>query len=899
MATIDPVIVKIQADVADLKAGLDKAEASLRGLDDTVKKADTTFGTFGTRLKQLGATIGVTFATGQVVAFFRESIDAAQQAEAAQARLRNLLLNTNGATEAQIKALQDQAKALEKVGVVSADNVTVAQSQLATFDLSAAAIGKLTPAILNYVTAEKGANASTEELKMMTNGLAQALNGNFASLTRTGFVLDEATKKQISHGSEMERAEAIVRVLNTTYKDFNANLRNTSEGAMQVAINDFNNLKQQIGEGLKPAVDGFARFLSNVLIPALSKVVTFIQENIKEIKAFAAVIAFGASAWGLFVVAINAAKVAQAAFNVVANANPYGKIVTVVALLVAGLVKLYNISEGFRRVVINVAQAGLRAFASMIPTITDLGEALVRVMTGPLRTFLAILAKIPNMGRFAKSGLDLLNKGIDSISDFGDKASAKAKNLANDLEKLVKVSKKAGEETKKNVGGFGKGRDEIPTPTDPKILRQLESYKNKVRDIQEAYLEQTETLQERYDERLLATQERYEEDVADLKARKQKQDESARKSYAKRILDITKAYNNREIDLAENLAEKLTDIQKSAESQRQNLRRSAAEKEVALAQQSMNRLRIAFAQGLNFSLEDTMQRGGGISGALRRLTRRLQEAKNLQANAAALAGRGYSQTFIEEIVKAGPRVGNRMAKSILAASPESTKEMQDLFGQIEKISETGLDALATTMNKGGNLATRELREAYANVATDLQKSLVQVDVALKEGLAEAQAEYQKAMADTAKSRADAMLEASEDLQERLDENTQQLREALNDTYKDFQKAQNDIYNDFNKNLADSYDDLVEALKKARKAFKDAVSETPGVALPKVSPVAPYVPNYGQFTPINTESTPVSNVTNNNINVTASTEADPISIADAILYAQKYGQVIQVRELAIR
>jgi hypothetical protein len=50
--------------------------------------------------------------------------------------------------------------------------------------------------------------------------LAQALNGNFASLTRVGFVLDKVTKKTIASGSESERAAAIVKVLESTYKGF-------------------------------------------------------------------------------------------------------------------------------------------------------------------------------------------------------------------------------------------------------------------------------------------------------------------------------------------------------------------------------------------------------------------------------------------------------------------------------------------------------------------------------------------------------------------------------------------------------------------------------------------------------------------------------------------------------
>jgi hypothetical protein len=88
----------------------------------------------------------------------------------------------------------------------------------------------------------------------MTNGLAQALNGNFASLTRTGFVLDETTKNLIKNGTEAERAAALVTVLNSTYKDFNQNLRNTPMGQFQVLANSAETAKTIIGTDLLAAM---------------------------------------------------------------------------------------------------------------------------------------------------------------------------------------------------------------------------------------------------------------------------------------------------------------------------------------------------------------------------------------------------------------------------------------------------------------------------------------------------------------------------------------------------------------------------------------------------------------------------------------------------------------------
>jgi hypothetical protein len=88
----------------------------------------------------------------------------------------------------------------------------------------------------------------------MTNGLAQALNGNFASLTKVGFVLDDVTKKTIKEGTETERAAALVKVLDSTYKDFNKNLANTPTGQMQKLANAADDAKQIIGTGLLDAL---------------------------------------------------------------------------------------------------------------------------------------------------------------------------------------------------------------------------------------------------------------------------------------------------------------------------------------------------------------------------------------------------------------------------------------------------------------------------------------------------------------------------------------------------------------------------------------------------------------------------------------------------------------------
>jgi hypothetical protein len=252
--------------------GLKQAESGFKSLGQ--KALD-----FGKNVVKAGAVAAAAMAA-YAVKLGVDGVKAAIKAEAAQNRLATILTTTGGATQKQIGLLNEQAKALEKVGVVSADNVKVVQSQLATFDLSYKTLRNLTPAILDYVTAEKGATATTEDFKSMTNGLAQALQGNFASLTRTGFVLDETTKNMIANGTETERTAALVKVLNSTYEGFNETLTETTEGKLQKLNNAFGQLQEQIGVALLPYVLKFADAFTNHILPVLEKVSDFIINKV-------------------------------------------------------------------------------------------------------------------------------------------------------------------------------------------------------------------------------------------------------------------------------------------------------------------------------------------------------------------------------------------------------------------------------------------------------------------------------------------------------------------------------------------------------------------------------------------------------------------------------------------
>jgi len=242
------------------------------GLNKANEEAESGLSRLGEGAKKFGkvAAAGAAAAVAALAVFAKKGIDAAIESEAANARLANILTNTGLATQEQIKGLNAQAAALEKVGVASAGNITVLQAQLATFDLTAETIATLTPAITDYVIAEKGAAAGADDFQSAANGLAQALQGNFASLTRTGFVLDETTKELITNGTEAERAAALVEVLGSTYAGFNKKARETSEGQLVALRNSFGALQEQIGGALLPVF--------NSLVAGTQRIIERLQE---------------------------------------------------------------------------------------------------------------------------------------------------------------------------------------------------------------------------------------------------------------------------------------------------------------------------------------------------------------------------------------------------------------------------------------------------------------------------------------------------------------------------------------------------------------------------------------------------------------------------------------------
>jgi hypothetical protein len=260
---------------------------------------------------------------------------------------------------------------------------------------------------------------------------------------------------------------------------------------------------------------------------------------------------------------------------------------------------------------------------------------------------------------------------------------------------------------------------------------------------------------------------------------------------------------------------------------------------------------------------------------------------------------GYSQTFIEEVVKNGPEAGNKIAAALKAASPEANKELQSLYGQVENISERGMDQLAQTMNAGGKLATDELRIAYSQVAVDLKASLAEVDSELKTSLAEANKVYEAAMSEAKIARDERAAESVAQMNEQIANAKKRLTEALADAQKDlnkalieaqvaYQKAIDEIQKATEKKLADLKAKLAEvaaamAALGAQQAAFAAMASAPVYVTPSTG---------GSFNSKGgVGTTPYGPTISTTVN--AYTNASPTSIATAVTNAAKFSAPVTV------
>jgi TP901 family phage tail tape measure protein len=308
------------------------------------------------------------------------------------------------------------------------------------------------------------------------------------------------------------------------------------------------------------------------------------------------------------------------------------------------------------------------------------------------------------------------------------------------------------------------------------------------------------------------------------------------RTYNDAVARAQRAYDDSEVKDKQKHVDALALIQKNYNDKIAALNTAALVKQQSIIQKSIDLLRGAYVSATQVDVGSMFSSGtGGVSGLLDALKTKLDGAKTLAKNAAALAAQGFSQTFIQQVVGQGTTIGNQMSAAILDATPAAAAHLKDLYSQIQDVSETGVDKLAAQMNSGTKLATTALTAEYAQVAVDLKDSLAIAYADLTAANLAENASFVASMAASLKTLDDAKASAKLTLDNGLADATSVLQDALKASSEQFNSAIDALQESTMAKMA-----ALQSSLQATAALIAAISGAPAGA--KVLARAPKTPN---------------------------------------------------------
>jgi LysM repeat protein len=212
--------------------------------------------------------------------------------------------------------------------------------------------------------------------------------------------------------------------------------------------------------------------------------------------------------------------------------------------------------------------------------------------------------------------------------------------------------------------------------------------------------------------------------------------------------------NLQETKLTKEHLKELAKLQKDHDRQVAQAQSDSVKRAAEIVKQSVDQIRGVYRSATQKSIGDIFSsltfegkymKGGTVEKLLGALGLQTSKAKVLADDAAKLSGLGFTQTFIEQVIAQGPEVGHELAQTIIKSTPESVKQLQQYWSDLEKQSQHGVDAIAKQMNSGIVLATEELTAQLAQVGKDLTETLAEMTASLAESTADAVAEYKEAL----------------------------------------------------------------------------------------------------------------------------------------------------------
>ena len=395
--------------------GVKKAIKEFKQLETTSEKAQFA-------IKK--AAVPAAAAMGALAVAMGDAVKAAIEDEQAQAMLARQLKASTGATDAQVKAVEDYISKQGKLTGITDDELRPAMAGLVrvTKDITEA---QKAATLAQDIAAAKGVSLET-----VTKALERAYGGNLNALAK----LDPSVRELVKSGASLDE---VMAALGKTFGGAAEEASNTAAGGFKKLKTSLNETKESIGAALLPAVQA--------VLPYLQKIADWAQENPGAFKTIA--------------IAITGISLAIWAVNLAMYANPFTLIAVAIAAIIAAVVVAYTKFEGFRNVIKTVVNASIGYFEFMGNAWIKTANLIIRGMNliNPFKD----IPYIPEMklGRLGDDGGTRSTKAAIEAGDMAATSSAAASNAGLGLGGGSTTAAAGGSSAPKVVGVVPKGPD--------------------------------------------------------------------------------------------------------------------------------------------------------------------------------------------------------------------------------------------------------------------------------------------------------------------------------------------------------------------------------------------------------------------------------------------------------
>ena len=355
---------------------LSDAKGFIKGSGDAAGAAD--------RLEQntqsLGRTLVSVYAAKKIVDFGAAAVKSASEDAAAQAILRQALINTTGATDDQVASVEDWIDKTQRATGVADDELRPAMATLtsATKDVSEAQ--DLMGLSMDL------ARAKGISLETAATAIAKAHSGNTTALAKLVPGLKEAGEKSLDFATATQR-------LNEQVKGQAAAWADTDEGKLARMNIQWAEMQEQIGSALLPVM--------GKLLGIVTGVFDWFNSLDGETQDLIVTIALVAGGLYVAVSAFNAVKLAVQGLGLTAgNAMPWLLGITVAVAAVAAAVEIFGDHETEAEKATKAMQKSTLAAADSLDiqrvafldaadAATEFGQAIYAESDKKLRDFIA------------------------------------------------------------------------------------------------------------------------------------------------------------------------------------------------------------------------------------------------------------------------------------------------------------------------------------------------------------------------------------------------------------------------------------------------------------------------------------------------------------------------------